>query len=55
MPTIRDNARATAATQGILAVRRIIDMHEKILLLEPNASPLTVLLSRLDRESVYRI
>jgi hypothetical protein len=53
VPTIRENARATAATQGILAVRRKIDMHEKILLLEPNAAPLTVLLSRLDRQSVY--
>jgi hypothetical protein len=48
VPTIRENARATAATQGILAVRR-----EKILLLEPNAAPLTVLLSRLDRQSVF--
>ena len=52
MPTIRSNARATAASQGILQVRRIIDMHDKILLLEPNASPLTVLLSRLDSASV---
>jgi hypothetical protein len=53
VPTIRENERATAATQGILSVRRIIDMHERILLLEPNASPLTVLLSRLDRQSVF--
>lgn len=53
MPTIRANARATEASQGILGVRRIIDMHERILLLEPNASPLTVLLSKLDRQSVY--
>jgi len=52
VPTIRANARATAASQGILQVRRIIDMHDKILLLEPNASPLTVLLSRLDSASV---
>lgn len=52
-PTIRDNDRATAATQGILAVRRIIDMADRILLLEPNAAPLTVLLSKLDRESVF--
>ena len=53
MPTIRDNARSSAANQGILQVRRVIDMHDKILLLEPNAAPLTVLLSRLDRESVF--
>jgi hypothetical protein len=35
VPTIRENARATAATQGILAVRRKIDMHEKILREDP--------------------
>ena len=52
MPTIVSNARATAATQGILAVRRIIAMADKILLLEPNAAPLTVLLARLDKASV---
>ena len=53
MPTIVSNARATAASQGILAVRRIIDMADKILLLEPNAAPLTVLLNRLDSQSVF--
>jgi len=53
VPTIRENQRATGGTQGLLAVRRIIDMHEKILLLEPNASPLTTLLRKLDRQSVF--
>ncbi len=52
MPTIRTNARATAASQGILQVRRIIDMANRILLLEPNAAPLTVFLSHLDKSSV---
>ena len=50
--TIIDGARATAATQGINADRRKIEMHDEILLLDPSAGPFTVLLKQLDRKTV---
>jgi hypothetical protein len=53
MPTIRNNNRATGATQGILAAKRIVDMSDRILLLEPASAPLTVLLQKLDKASVF--
>lgn len=53
MATVISGARQTAGSDGILAVKRIIDMADRILLLEPNANVLTTLLARLDRESVF--
>lgn len=54
MPTIINSSQATAATQGILADRLKIDMRDEILLLEPSAGPLTVLLKQLpNKEQVY--
>lgn len=53
MATWLSGNRATAATQGILAAKRKIDMSDRILLLEPSAAPLTVLLSKLDKQSVF--
>jgi len=48
-PTILTGDAATAATQGILANRRKVDMRDKIFLLEPSATPLTVLLNKMGR------
>lgn len=53
MATVVSGVRATAASQGILAARRIVDMADRILLLEPSAAPLTVLLQKLDKKSVF--
>jgi len=53
LATVISGARQTAGSDGILAVKRIIDMADRILLLEPNANVLTTLLARLDRESVF--
>lgn len=38
-----------AGTQSILAAQRIVDMADKIYLLEPNAAPLYVLVSKLNK------
>ena len=54
MPTIINSSQATAATQVILSDRLKIDMRDEILLLEPSAGPLTVLLKQLtNKEQVY--
>ena len=48
-PTILTGDAATAATQGIEAKRRKIDMRDRIYLLEPSVTPLSLLLNKMGR------
>ena len=52
MPTIRDGAGIdTGSTSyGVLAARRVVDMRDKIFLLEPSAAPLTLLLAKMGKQ-----
>lgn len=52
MPTIITGQRATAATNTILAARRVIDMDDKIYLLEPDKAPLSLLASAVSKKAV---
>ena len=45
-------SRATAATLGINADKRVVDMRDKIFHLEPDKAPLTLLSSEMDKKSV---
>ena len=47
MPEVIRNAQATAASQGIEAAQRVVDMADAILLLHPSETPFTVLLRKL--------
>ena len=53
MPTIIPNARATAATQGINADRRVVDMADRILLLEKNKNAIALIASKVRKKSVH--
>jgi hypothetical protein len=41
-----------ASSTAILANRKVIQMKDKIFLLEPSANPLTLFMQKLNRESV---
>jgi len=47
MPTIIEGQRST---EDILQIRRVVDISDKIYLLNPNAAPLTVLTSKLSKK-----
>ena len=49
--TIIPIARNTDPTYGILANKLVIDMKDKILQLQPNKAPLTVLLAKMAKEA----
>ena len=51
MPTVIPIARNTDPTYGILANKLVIDMKDKILQLQPNKAPLTVLLAKMAKEA----
>ena len=51
--TVVSGNRATAATLGINASKRVVDIRDKIFHLEANKAPLTVVMNELDRESCY--
>jgi hypothetical protein len=56
MPTIEDQAWGTADTSsstGVLQARRVVDIREKIYLLEPSATPLTLLTSKSSKSSCF--
>jgi len=56
MPTIISNASGTALTTGstgILQARRVVDMRDKVFLLEPSATPLTLLTTKSSKSSCY--
>jgi hypothetical protein len=52
MPTILSGDVGYASSTAILANRKVIQMKDKIFLLEPSANPLTLFLQKLNRESV---
>jgi hypothetical protein len=53
MPTITDAVRGSAGTAGILAAKRVVNMADKILLLEPSATPLTVFTAKLNKKETF--
>jgi hypothetical protein len=52
MPTILTGDVGYASSTAILANRKVIQMKDKIFLLEPSANPLTLFMQKLNRESV---
>jgi len=52
MPTIISGSRATAATLGINADRRVVEMHPRVMQLDPDAAPLVIFTSMLNKRSV---
>ncbi len=50
---IRGVSDSLGSSTGVLSARRVISMTDKIFLLEPEAAPLYVLVSRLKKNSVY--
>lgn len=50
--TVIKGSRATAATFGINADKRVVEMKDEIFLLEPDAAPLTLLTNKSRREEV---
>lgn len=51
--TLVTGQRATAGTNGVNASQRKIDMAQQILLLEPESSPLTVILKNLSKKRCF--
>jgi len=51
--TVLDGARYTAGSAPINADKRVVDMRDKIFLLDPSASPLTLLTNKAKREEVF--
>lgn len=52
MPTMLSGDVGYASSTAILANRKVIQMKDKIFLLEPSANPLTLFMQKLNRESV---
>lgn len=50
---IRGVSDSLGTSTGVLSARRVVSMTDKIFLLEPEAAPLYVLVSRLGKRSVY--
>jgi hypothetical protein len=51
--TLVTGQRATAGTNGVDAAQRKIDMAQQIMLLEPESSPLTVILKNLSKKRCF--
>ena len=51
--TVVTGNRATAATLGINADKRVVDIHDKIFHLEADKAPLTLLMNEFDRSSAF--
>ena len=53
MPTLRSAGQGTEGTYALNQSLRVVDMRDQIFHLEPEATPLTLLLNEISKESCY--